>query len=351
MPASRQTNPWTFEQRLCLDVLWSPPFANLSLKGRAKAHNAIFKDDFAANGASHGRTTTAISAQYAERMYTHRSSWKATWERVCAVPKLDLELREELKRKANDVLQLGEGDQVDEKRAATPPETPRRTERVRKITQNPYDTYADLESITLVHQQQVLGQAHAASNPYATPGPSTRKRPIAAASSFLVEEDEDDHDELLFEDAEYVPKARKARRLSPQVFLSPPPEDVVAQVPRTPTNKSPKRREGANMLFTQPSGRTLMLKPKEHEQASRPLQDVTEEAAHPHPPGLLFRYWHSESHGINSSEGFVSGKFVPKNILVEPRGPPDCATIDMNDFAHHLNNRTGTDQDGIPSPL
>jgi hypothetical protein len=284
-------------------------------------------------------------------MYTHKASWSASWARVCAVPKPDLELREEFQRRINEVLQLGEGERVDEEGADTspppPPETPRRTERARKVVQNPYDAYADLDPVTPVYQHQVSSQAHATTNPYATPGPSSRKRPAATASSSLVE---DDDDELLYEDEEYVPKAKKARRPSPQVLLSPPPENIVAQVPRTP-NKSPKRREGAIMLFTQPSGRELMLKPKEYEQASRPLQDVTEEAAHPHPPGLLFRYWHNKSHGINSSEGFVSGKFVPKNILVEPRGPPDCATIDMNDFAHHLNNRTGTDQDGIPSPL
>lgn len=352
MPPSRQTIPWTFEQRLCLDVLWTAPFTNLTLKDRAKAHNAIFNDDFTANSTSHARTTTAISAQYAERLYHHKLSWKVTWERVCAVPKLDLELREELKRKVNDVLQLGESDPVDEEGNAMPlpppPETPRRTERVRKVMQNPCDLYADLEPSTPVPQRQLHSQAHAAMNAYATPGPSTRKRPTAAASSFSVE---DDDDELLYEDAEYVPKAKKVRRVSPRVFLSPPPEYIVTQVPCTPTTKSPKRREGANMLFTQPSGRKLMLKPKEYEQASRPLQDVTEEAAHPYRPGLLFRYWHNKSHGINSSEGFVSGKFVPKNILVEPRGPPYCATINMNDFAHHLNNRTGTDQDGIPSPL
>ncbi|GAB7327837.1 hypothetical protein MBLNU13_g11630t1 [Cladosporium sp. NU13] len=355
MPPSRQTNPWTFEQRLCLDVLWTAPFTNLSNKDRAKAHNAIFNDEFSAFGASHGRTTTAISAQYSERMYTHKPSWKVTWEQVCAVPKRDLELREDFQRKINDVLQLGEGGQVDGQGDATPPpppppETPRRTERARKVTQNSYDFYMDLDPVTPVQQQQMSSQTHATSNPYATPGPSTRKRPAAAAHSFLIEDDDDDDDELLYEDAEYVPKAKKARRPSPQVYLSPPPEGIVAQVPRTP-NKSPKRREGAIMLFTQPSGRELMLKPKEYEQASRPLQDVTEEAAHPHPPAMLFRYWHSKSHGINSDEGFVSGKFVPKNILVEPRGPPDCATIDMNEFAHHLNNRTGTDQGGIPSPF
>lgn len=359
MPPPRQTNPWTFEQRLCLDVLWSPPFTNLPTKDRAKAHNAIFNDDFTACGTSRGRTPTAISAQYVERTYTHKLSWKTSWERVCAVPKLDLELRAEFVRKINDILQLGEGGQVGEEGTASPPppppETPRRTERARKATLNPYDWYAISGPATPLQQQRVNSQAYAAPNPYATPGPSTRKRPVAAASSFLVEEEDndggDDDDELLYDNAEYVPQAKRPRRVSPQVFLSPPPENVVAQVPRTPTNKSPKRREGANMLFTQPSGRELMLKPKEYEQASRPLQDVTEEAAHPHPPGLLFRYWHSKSHGINSSEGFVSGKFMPKNILVEPRGPPACATIDMNDFAHHLNNRTGTDQDGIPSPL
>lgn len=354
MARTRTSNKWTYEQRLCLDVLWTSQPARLPPRDRVLAFNTIFEKHLTACGNPEGLSQNAICAQYTERSYTHKPTWNATWARVCAVPKLDLALREELQRKIDAVLRPGETIQAG--RAATrretpPPETPRRTERVRKATQNPYTPYTDHGNATSGQQQRPDSQVDATFNPYATPGPSTRKRPAATRALLPMQIENDD---IPSED-EYVPKAKRARFSSPRVFVSPPPEELAVQAPLTP-HKSPRRRpgaprHGANMLFTQPSGRELMLKPKEHEQASRPLKDVPEEAAHPYPPALLFRFWHDKSHGINSSEGFVSGKFVPKNILVEPRGPPDCDTIDMNDFAHHLNNRTGTDQDGIPSPL
>lgn len=344
-------NRWTYEQRVCLHLLWSHEH-NPSLRERTRVFNEIFATHLAAcRVPSASLEAKTLNCQYAERTYTHKNTWKATWENVCHPPDTDEDraLRAKLRVQISNALRRG--DRANEAINSampldTPPQTPRRPERLVKATQNPYEWYESRGPVTPVPQRQVHGQAHAASNSYATPGPSTRKRP-AAASRLLVE---DDDDELLHDEAEYVPKPKRVRRSSPRVFVSPPPDGVVARVLHTP-NKSLKRREGANMLFTQPSGRELMLKPKEYEQASRPLQDVTEEAAHPHPPALLFRYWHSKSHGINSSEGFFSGKLMPRNILVEPRGPPDCATIDMNDFAHHLNNRIGTDQDGIPSPL
>ena len=345
MPPSRQTNPWNFEQRLCLDVLWTEPFTNLSLKDRAKAHNAIFNNDFAASGASHGRPVTAIDAQYRERNKTEKPSWKTVWARVCAVPTADFELREEFRRKINDVLQHGEGVRVDD--AAASPETPRRTERSRKTTQNPYEFYLDLDPVTPEQQQDVSSQAHATTNPYATPRPSTRKRPAATVSSFLVE---DDNDELLYEDAEYIRRTKRARRISPDVVIQPCPEIDLTNTIVTPTKSRYRSgpREGATMLLHRFDGAPIWLTPAEYAEAMLPLVNVTEEAAHPNPPALLFRYWHAMSHGINSETGFVSGRF--SRILVEPRGPPDCDVLEWNDVAHHLNN-AGNDQTGVPSPF
>ena len=102
------------------------------------------------------------------------------------------------------------------------------------------------------------------------------------------------------------------------------------------------------MLLHRFDGAPIWLTPAEYAEAMLPLVNVTEEAAHPNPPALLFRYWHAKSHGINSETGFVSGRF--SRILVEPRGPPDCDVLEWNDVAHHLNN-AGNDQTGVPSPF
>lgn len=348
----RPRHQWTFEQRLCLDVLTTSQTTELSGEDRALIFNTIYKDQITAYGNPGGLKATVIAAQYNERKKLHSSAWGSCWERICAVPQRDVALRRELQEKIDDVLQNGIVNtfQAGVADLATPPVTPRRTDRVRRETENPYGLVTPGPK-TPVRKENHPEYAQTLSAPrkYATPTSSARKRP-AEFASFQYAEDNDDTDDG------YLPVAKRVRRSSPVVVIPPSAMQIVTyQPPQTPS-KTPKRRpgeprEGATMPFLQPSGRALMLKPKEHEQASRPLRDVTEEAAHPHPPAMLFRFWHNKSHGINSSDGFISGKFVPQRILVEPRGPPDCNAIDMNDFAHHLNNRTGTDQDGIPSPL
>ena len=55
-----------------------------------------------------------------------------------------------------------------------------------------------------------------AAAPYATPGPSTRKRPATTPSQFMVEED---LDELNGDDVEYIPRTKRARRVSPDVVI------------------------------------------------------------------------------------------------------------------------------------
>lgn len=346
-------NIWTYQQRLCLDVLNNSQPRKLARSERAIAFNSIFDDNLTACGVSGGLTANALNAQYAERLQTSRSSWKSSWERVCAVPKVDTVLRQELQTKIIDVLEHESADAFQVRAAAvvTTPTTPRRTDRVRVETQIPYDlvTFGRPRTPNWNNSQLQYAQASPTQNLYATPASSARKR-LAEVMSRQYADSESDREN------EYVPRAKRPRHSSPVVVIPPSAMQVATYKPPQTPSKTPKRRpgeprEGATMPFLQPSGRALMLKPKEHEQASRPLKDVTEEAAHPHPPAMLFRFWHNKSHGINSSDGFISGKFVPQRILVEPRGPPDCNAIDMNDFAHHLNNRTGTDQDGIPSPL
>lgn len=349
----RPPHQWTFEQRLCLDVLATSQTTQLSGVDRALVFNTIFKAQVTAHGNPDGLSASVIAAQYNERKKTQNSCWRSWWERICAVPKGDLALRRELQAKIDDVLQNGNANNVQSQAGVvtTPPVTPRRTDRARTETQNPYDLIT-FEPRTPVRKQNYHEYAQA----YPTPGPSHKKRPAELMSRQCADGENSTDDE-------YTTRVKKARRSSPVVVVPPLPSQLITNQPpqglvktskaltKTPKRRPGEPREGATMRLVKPSGKELMLRPHEYNEAIQPLEDVTEEAAHPHPPAMLFRFWHNKSHGINSSNGFVSGKFVPQRILVEPRGPPDCNTLDMNDVANHLNNHSGTDQDGIPSPL
>jgi hypothetical protein len=289
-------NKWTYEQRLCLDELWNTRTARLSLKDRARVFNTIFQDHLAACGVTDGLNSDSISAQYTMRLYTDRSSWKTSWERVCALPKLDLDLRLELQRRIDDVLQRGETIQV--QRPATPPETPRRTERVRRVTQNPYDSYDVQGPVTPVRQRFANGTASSRSNVYATPGPNTRKRPAATTARLLLEIEDD---ELAIDEEEYVPQAKRVRRSSPTVVIPPlSPESAMVRTPKTPQSRYKSGgREGATIPYERFFGSTIMLKPHEYHETQQPLRPINEHIAHPKTmPALLFRYWDEKSHGL-----------------------------------------------------
>lgn len=318
-------NKWTYEQRVCLLLLWTHE-RSPSISERTHAFNSIFQDHQRACGVPiPGLEAKTLKAQYAELLHTtDKATWKPTWGNVRNAPDTDQDraLRARLSAQIASLLQDGENIDV-ARDLTTPPETPRRTGRVRKATQNPYFPYTDEDPITPVRSHQVSAQGSAVLNPYATPGPSTRKRPAAAPIPLLPGSDDDDSSE---DDEDDFPRVKRAMRSSPEVMVSPPPQEVIDQTPRTLEKTS--RRPGATMLYHRMLGGPIWLTPLEYAEAMLPLVNVTEEAAHPNPPALLFRYWHrTESHGINSETGFVSGR--SSRSLVEFRGPPDCDALEV----------------------
>jgi hypothetical protein len=367
---SKARNRWTYEQRVCLHLLWTHD-RRPSVSERTRAFNHIFEEHLAACGVpAPGLKSGTISAQYGELAYTtDKPTWKHTWGNVRDTPDTDEDraLRAKLAAQIDAVLQQGAGrdvvvldintppetprrigrvrtatqspyvayavddpafgDTIDVAiDAAIPPETPRRTERARKPTQNPYTPYTVEESTTPVRSQGVRAQVSANFEPYATPGPSTRKRPAAVASDLLI--DGDSGDELNAD--EYIPRAKRVMRSSPTVQIPPSPLETTLirtiSTPAQPRNRS-GRRERATVLFHRLAGKPIMLTPDEYAEAMEDLVDVTEEQAHPDPPAFLTRVWDENSHGINSSEGFVSGRFSRK--LVASRGPPDCDKLEV----------------------
>jgi hypothetical protein len=341
MPPTTGRNRWTHEQRVCLHMLWNHE-QKPSLSERTRTFNHIFKDHLEACYVPGSRLEpSTLNCQYAERTYRHKATWRATWENVCFPPGTDEDraLRARLAAEIAKVLRRGESVEaaIDVSNMPdTPPETPRRTDRVRKVTQNPYDSYADPDPTTPVRQYRPSARDNVTAAPYATPGPSTRKRPATAPSRFIVE---GDLDELNDDDVEHTLGAKRPRRISPDVVIQPSSEIVLTNTIITPIKSRYRSgpRKGATRLLHRFDGAPIWLTPAEYAEAMLPLVNVTEEAAHPNPPALLFRFWHAKSHGINSETGFVSGRF--SRILVEPRGPPDCDVLEVSELDIDTSNQ------------
>jgi hypothetical protein len=276
-------NIWTHEQRVCLDVLWhlpnSPPPSE-----RARTFNVAFKDHQVACGVQDGLSYRTLDSQYREREHHHKTSWKTTWERVCAVPKQDTVLREELRGRIEQILIDGGATQVSTG-PATPPATP--PERSDTI-------HCSSGGNTAKPQRYREHQL-------ATPGPSTRKRPATTSDiPPVLDENEEDED--------YEPEPKRARRIhSPTVVIPLPPQQRTVTTPKTNVSKSAKSpktkyrtggRPGATHPFPRPHASTLMLYEEEFIEAQQDLQIIDESAAHPKTgPSLVFRYWDSKSHG------------------------------------------------------
>jgi hypothetical protein len=276
-------NVWNHEQRVCLDILWHLPNGP-SPNERARAFNVIFRDHQLACGVLDGLTYKTLSIQYYESTKRGNSTWKRIWGPICAIPKQDTVLRDQLGRKIEQVLMSSNTSQV-----PTGPTTPPATPPERSDTIH-CSSGGNAGKPQRYREHQL-----------ATPGPSTRKRPATTSDIPLVfDENEEDED--------YEPEPKRARRnLSPTVVLPPMPQQRTVATPRTNVSKSGKSpktkhrtggRPGAIYPFPRPNGSTLMLYEKEFIEAQQDLQIIDESAAHPKTgPSLVFRYWDNKSHG------------------------------------------------------
>jgi hypothetical protein len=287
-------NKWTHEQRVCLDVLFNHPHMP-SPGERACAFNAIFQDHQAACGVTGGLAYKVLAVQYKESDYRHKTTWAKTWGDICAVPKRDNVLREQLQRKIDDALKDVDTIQVSAGLATPPVTPPERTE----------STQSSSGASTDAGKRRAAKPLRYRNGPPATPRPSTRKRPASTSEITLVFDDDE-------EDDDYSPGPKRARNTrSPVVQLPATPPESTALIrtyvsPSKKSGRSPQKsrvigrgRPGADRPFRRPDGVTIMLKPKEYEKTQQPLNIVSEEAAHPKTgPALVFRYWDEQSHGL-----------------------------------------------------
>jgi len=156
-------NKWTHEQRVCLDILCNHPRGPSSSE-RARVFNAIFKDHQVACGVPGGLAGRVLDCQYKESDYTHKSTWAKTWGPVCAVPKQDTVLREQLLRRIDQVLMGGDVTQVSAG-PATPPMTPVERSETAQSSKINVNTMKRLPTISMRYREEA----------HATPGPSTAR--------------------------------------------------------------------------------------------------------------------------------------------------------------------------------
>ncbi|KAM0716584.1 hypothetical protein Q7P37_008029 [Cladosporium fusiforme] len=338
-------NRWTSEQRLCLCMLFGGGLAEFDIpnQDRATIFNAIFKDELESYGLPNGLELHTLQCQYHERTYRHKASWAASWERACSEPQNAKDQATHDHMRDRIAAAITSHERSENIHVATPSTPVRRSFTQRqssqpRLTPDPYSTPGR------------NNQSQSRPTPYATPGPSTRKRPAANLATLPDEQNTVDLD-----DEEHSPTTKR-RRNSPTVVIPPTPESARPRVATSPRPSSASQmtkyrsggRPGATELFVRRNTPSIWLTPAEFAEAQQPLRNVSEADAHPSPSPLLFRFWHDRSHGNNSEDGFVSGRFA--KALVEPRPPPTCSQLEWNDVAQHLNN-AGMDQTGSPSPF
>lgn len=288
----RRRNRWTFEQRLCLCMLFGREF-DISHSVRARVFNAIFKDELESNGVHNGLELSNLQCQYHERTYQHKASWQATWERACSEPTNaeDQALFDSMRLKIRAaILPLNGGANVPVAAPSTPT-TPPRPQPTRQAPATPASC----------HQPSQRDRNRSSPASYATPGPSVQKRTAATPVAFVDDQNTADSDE------EFLPTTKR-RRPSPIVAIPPTPQSMTRQLTLTPSSHAARSKQvtkyrsggrpGATRLLVRMNGAPIWLTPQEFEEAQQPLRNVSEAAAHPPASPLLFRYWHDRSHGL-----------------------------------------------------
>jgi hypothetical protein len=115
---------------------------------------------------------------------------------------------------------------------------------------------------------------------------------------------------------------RASRSITPRSQLS---------MPRINDGPNPVSEARSEMLF-QRNMDPIPVTPEKHQAAQASFRDIPDEEAHPPLPRFLFRAFTTENQGLNSTDGFVCGRYA--HARVPPSGPPK--SLDWNKVLEHL---------------
>lgn len=121
---------------------------------------------------------------------------------------------------------------------------------------------------------------------------------------------------------------------------------------QSPNERAMVTRHSEDKVLYPRMGNTPILLPQDKFQTAPPTdqdyRDVSEEDAHPWLSPILSRYWDDNSHGMNSAQGFKSGRTVIARAPLRPA--PLCKDLERVDVLEHLNPNRHLEHP-IPSPF
>jgi len=337
-PRKRSHHIWTHKQRVCIHLLYHE--FNHSIINRAKVFNKIFENELAADGIPYpGLSPAAIYQVYWQRKRTGKATRKL-WKDVLRAPNTVQEHTLRGHMRARIAFVYGVLSAASTVRSSG------------NLTPQPAATSQDHAGL----QATVKWKRSAA----------TLMTPPSTADSEGEEEDESDRQSS----SEERTRRSYEKQGSPVVMVPTYREipasrnlanSVEAVVRNASSNDSPTKPRAiwkplhprrpriqpsaqlvetdaqsvsvarSEMLLRRNMG-PIPITPEKLQAAHAPLRDILEAEAHPCLPRFLFRTFSAKSHGLNSPDGFVSGRFA--NARTVPSGPPKLP--DWNDILEHL---------------
>lgn len=353
----RNQLPWTYEQRVCLHILWDEHI--MSNDQRANVFNEIFKDKLAAGGTqSLGRTSSSMSMERFKRRNIGSPSQTA-WRDVHDSPdRLQQHSAiDDMRNRIDSLLKSNSGDEC------VTPATPPRFDLHDPTAQ--FNVFVcDVERFARFTGSLPVERSIAA---LCTPSPSIdghsdgSSNILVANRSCLISTPRENRrtavvvipkfsDSRALRDIDYVEETSMFNCISTQRAVS--AGNSISTRKSGSITKARKRKNTQELVpYTRMGNTSLMLSPSSHRNAlpaETPYKDIREEDAHPPLPSLLWRYWGAASHGTNSTSGFKSGKSTCARA--PSRAPPLCKDFDWNDFIEHHNPLKHREHP-LPSPF
>ena len=320
--SKRPMNKWTHEQRTALHIMHAD--LQLNPPDRVRAFNALFK-----NQLPHPLTDKTLGAQYRERVKPGKP-----WLRVCKGPTNEIE-RAEYNGLKRTILQTlaneaeaptsspaghDPGPRGDDKSIILPvtpgserSRTSSRSAGTDLLPPTPTSGVATRSrgARTLNYAQLDFGQyLHGASAPTSAAGQVDRARDPRTPPWTPVT-----RDQLHI----HLSPAGATQRIAVSV-------QVAASSSQNPM-----------ALHRRPYGPAIELTRESQRLARMDLVSIEDSIAHPTQDGLLFRYWHCGSQGLNSARtGFTAGRFRFTNTTVP--GPPSHKHL-YPDIENHIDRR------------
>ncbi|OQO12665.1 hypothetical protein B0A48_02128 [Cryoendolithus antarcticus] len=295
--------PWTYDERYVLKLLKDN--STLGWLRRTAIFNEIFANKSGASGTTDGREVGTLRSQCNSHELV-----KPLWRPVLKPPATVEE--EQLRSDLQDMVRVALASGA----LMTPPQTPR------AVRTHPA-TYNSSSTAIVLLSAQTSGSSNDDDLP---PAHSIRKRRRTSDAAHLAY------------GTAREPQTPGASSSSATEQDNPSSAEIRREKRRKRlTTQRKKARPEANVDFVRQDGSRIWLTQMEADESALELMMPAEASPHPALHQLLWRYFDRKSQGLNSLDGFVSGRFM--NKMTRPRPAPAVEDLEWNEVGWHLDHR------------